>query len=528
MDPDWRLPYPSRRMPVFARNAVATTQPLAAQAGLGMLLQGGNAVDAALACAIALTVVEPVSNGIGSDAFAMVWDGARLHGLNGSGRSPRTWTPERFAGFATMPERGWDTVTVPGAVSAWAELSRRFGKLPFEALFEPAMNYAREGFLVPPDVARQWELQEDLLMDQPGFREAFLPGGGAPAAGAMFRFPDQARTLQRIAETGGRAFYLGDLAQRIAACAAEQGGLLTLEDLAAHRADWVEPLGQDYRGVRLHELPPNGQGLAALMALGILSHWDMAGYPVDSADSLHLQIEAMKLAFADVYRHVAEPAAMKLEPAALLDPGYLTRRAKRIDPARAQEFGHGVPPDSGTVYLTAADAGGMMVSYIQSNYSGFGSGVVVPGTGIALHNRGRAFSLEPGHPNRVGPGKRPFHTILPGFVTAGGAPLMSFGVMGAAMQPQGQVQLMVRLFDHGQNPQAACDAPRWRVMQGLEVWVEPGFGPAVIDELKRRGHRVAIAKPPSLDFGAAQIIYRLEEGYVAASEPRRDGQAVGY
>jgi len=528
MTPDWQLPYPSRRMPVFARNAVATSQPLAAQAGLRMLLNGGNAVDAALACAIALTVVEPVSNGIGSDAFAMVWDGKRLQGLNGSGRSPAAWTPDRFAGLATMPERGWDTVTVPGAVAAWAELARRFGKLPFESLFEPAMAYARDGFLVTPDVARQWELQEDLLLDQPGFREAFLPGGGAPAAGDVFRFPDQAQTLRRIAETGGSDFYRGDLAKRIAACAAAQGGALTLEDIAAHRADWVEPLGQDYRGVRLHELPPNGQGLAALIALGILSHWDMAGFPVDSADSLHLQIEAMKLAFADVYRHVADPAAMSLEPAALLDADYLAQRAQRIDLARAQEFGHGVPPDSGTVYLAAADAGGMMVSFIQSNFSGFGSGVVVPGTGIALHNRGRAFSLRPDHPNRVGPRKRPFHTILPGFVTRDGAPLLSFGVMGAAMQPQGHVQLMLRLFDYGQNPQAACDAPRWRVMQGLEVWVEPGFGSDVIDQLKRRGHRVAVAKTPSLDFGAAQAIFRLEEGYAAASEPRRDGQAVGY
>jgi gamma-glutamyltranspeptidase/glutathione hydrolase len=528
MTPDWQLPYPSRRMPVFARNAVATSQPLAAQAGLRMLLNGGNAVDAALACAMALTVVEPVSNGIGSDAFAMVWDGKRLHGLNGSGRSPAAWTPDRFAGLDAMPERGWDTVTVPGAVSAWAELSKRFGRLPFEALFEPAMAYAREGFLVTPDVARQWELQEDLLMDQPGFREAFLPGAGAPAPGEVFRLPDQARTLQRIAETGGHDFYRGDLAKRIAACAAEQGGALSVEDLAAHQAEWVEPLGQDYRGVRLHELPPNGQGLAALMALGILSHWDVSVFAVDSADSLHLQIEAMKLAFADVYRHVADPAAMSLDALSLLDPGYLARRAQRIDLAQAQEFGHGVPPDSGTVYLTAADAGGMMVSFIQSNFSGFGSGVVVPGTGIALHNRGRAFTLQADHPNRVGPRKRPFHTILPGFVTRDGAPLLSFGVMGAAMQPQGHVQLMVRLFDYGQNPQAACDAPRWRVMQGLEVWVEPGFGPQVIDQLKRRGHRVAVAKTPSLDFGAAQAILRLEDGYAAASEPRRDGQAVGY
>lgn len=528
MDFDWRLPYPSRRVPLLARNAVATSHPLAAQAGLRMLLQGGNAVDAALACAIALTVVEPVSNGIGGDAFAMVWDGERLHGLNASGRAPAAWTPQRFAGLEAMPERGWDTVTVPGAVSAWMELSGRFGSLPFQELFAPAIAYAREGFPVPPDVARQWQMQEAILAGQPGFAEAFLPGGRAPAAGEMFRLPEQARSLERIAATGGEAFYRGDLAQRLADHAREHGGALTREDLAAHRADWVVPLGVDYRGVTLHELPPNGQGLAALMALGMLSRRDLGDFPADSAECVHQQLEAMKLAFADVYRHVADPAAMDLQPEALLDAGYLEQRARRIDPDRAQEFGHGVPPDSGTVYLAAADAAGGMVSYIQSNYNGFGSGIVVPGTGIALHNRGRAFSLLAGHPNRIGPGKRPFHTILPGFVTRGGRPLMSLGVMGAAMQPQGHVQMMVRIFDHGQNPQAACDAPRWRVMEGLEVWLEPGYPTQTLEGLRRRGHRIAVAKPPSLDFGAAQMICRLDGAYLAASESRRDGQAVGF
>jgi gamma-glutamyltranspeptidase/glutathione hydrolase len=528
MDFDWRLPYPSRRMPLLARNAVATSQPLAAQAGLGMLARGGNAVDAALACAIALTVVEPVSNGIGGDAFALVWDGERLHGLNASGRAPAAWTPGRFAGLEAMPERGWDTVTVPGAVSAWMELSRRFGRLPFPELFAPAIAYARDGFLVPPDVARQWEMQEDLLAGQPGFAEAFLPGGGSPAAGEVFRFPEQALGLERIAASGGEAFYRGDLAGRLAEHAREHGGALGLEDLAAHRADWVQPLSLDYRGVTLHELPPNGQGLAALIALGILSRRDLGDYAPDSAESVHLQLEAMKLAFADVYRYVADPAAMAIAPQALLDPGYLDRRARRIDPERAAEPGHGLPPDAGTVYLAAADASGAMVSYIQSNYNGFGSGIVVPGTGIALHNRGRAFGLKADHPNRVGPGKRPFHTILPGFVTRGGKALMSFGVMGAAMQPQGHVQMMVRIFDYGQNPQAACDAPRWRVMDGLNVWVEPGWPEQTLEGLRRRGHRLALAKPPSLDFGAAQIIYRVEGGYLAASEPRRDGQAVGF
>ncbi|HEX6829313.1 MAG TPA: gamma-glutamyltransferase family protein [Burkholderiales bacterium] len=528
MDFDWRLPYPSRRLPLLARNAVATSHPLAAQAGLRMMLRGGNAVDAAVACAIALTVVEPVSNGIGGDAFAMVWDGSGLHGLNASGRSPAAWTPQRFAGMDAMPERGWDTVTVPGAVSAWVELSRRFGRLPFPELFAPASDYAREGYAVAPDVARQWQIQADILAAQPGFTEAFLPGGRSPAAGEMFRFQEQAITLKRIAETGGDAFYRGDLAQRLADHAREHGGALAPEDLAAHRADWVQPLGMDYRGVVLHELPPNGQGLAALIALSILSRWNVGILPLDTAESVHLQLEAMKLAFADVYRHVADPQGMEVSPQALLDPGYLDQRARRIDPQRAQEFGHGLPPDSGTVYLAAADASGMMVSCIQSNYNGFGSGVVVPGTGIALHNRGRAFSLKAGHPNRVGPGRRPFHTIIPGFVTRGGQALMSFGVMGAAMQPQGHVQVMLRIFDYGQNPQAACDAPRWRVMEGLNVWIEPGFPEQTVEGLRRRGHRLALAKPPSLDFGAAQIIYRMDGGYLAASEPRRDGQAVGY
>ena len=528
MDFDWNLPYPSRRVPLLARNAVATSHPLAAQAGLGMMLRGGNAVDAALACAVALTVVEPVSNGIGGDAFAMVWDGARLHGLNASGRAPAAWTPQRFAGLEAMPERGWDTVTVPGAVSAWAELSRRFGRLPFADLFAPAIAYAREGFSVAPDVARQWKIQADILAGQPGFAEAFLPGGRSPAAGEVFRLPEQAWSLTRIAETGGEAFYRGDLGQRLADHAREHGGALTRDDLAAHRADWVQPLSMEYRGVTLHELPPNGQGLAALIALGVLSRLDLGGFPVDSAECVHLQLEAMKLAFADAYRYLGDPGGMEVEPQALLDPTYLDRRARRIDPERAQEFGHGLPPDSGTVYLAAADAAGVMVSLIQSNYNGFGSGIVVPGTGIALHNRGRAFSLKAGHPNCVGPGKRPFHTIIPGFVTRGGEALMSFGVMGAAMQPQGHLQMMVRIFEYGQNPQAACDAPRWRVMEGLNVWIEPGYPEDTLEGLRRRGHRLALAKPPSLDFGAAQLIYRLDGGYLAASEPRRDGQAVGY
>ena len=524
----WDFPYASQRMPVLAANVVATSQPLAAQAGLRMLLKGGNAVDAALATAITLTVVEPTMNGIGSDAFALVWDRAQLQGLNASGRAPKAWSPARFAGYKSMPLAGWDSVTVPGVVSAWAALSTRFGQLPFAELFAPAIGYAENGFLVSPTVARQWQTQAPQLMDQPGFAEAFLPGGRAPVSGELFRNPSQARTLATIAESRGEAFYRGALAQKIAAASRSQGGAMTVEDLAAHQPDWVEPIGQDYRGVRLHEIPPNGQGIAALIALGILSNFDLAQTPVDSADSMHLQMEAMKLAFADAYRYVADPRSMQVAPANMLDPAYLRGRAALIDRARAQDFGHGVPPGSGTVYLTVADASGMMVSYIQSNYNGFGSGVVVPDTGISLQNRGFGFSLESGHPNQVGPGKRPFHTIIPGFVTQGVQPLMSFGVMGAEMQPQGHVQMMVRIADYGQNPQAAADGPRWRVFKGRQIALEHAVPASVAAELARRGHQVRQTERWNMEFGASQLIYRVDGGYLAASEPRRDGQAVGF
>jgi len=524
----WDFPYASQRMPVLAANVVATSHPLAAQAGARALLKGGNAVDAILATAITLTVVEPTMNGIGSDAFALVWDGTRLHGLNASGRAPRAWTPERFAGLQAMPRTGWDSVTVPGAVSAWVALSAKFGRLPFAELFAASLEYAERGFLVSPIVARQWQTQGPQLQDQPGFAAAFLPSGRAPYAGELFRHPAQARTLQAIAESRGEAFYRGALAEKIAAASRAQGGAMTTEDLAAHQPDWVEPIGQDYRDLRLHEIPPNGQGIAALMMLGILEHFDLADAPVDSADSVHLQMEAMKLAFADAYRYVADPKAMTLSSEQLLDPGYLRQRAALIDRTRAQDFAHGVPPSSGTVYLTAADASGMMVSFIQSNYSGFGSGVVVPDTGISMQNRGFGFSLAPGHPNQVAPSKRPFHTIIPGFVTRDGKPLMSFGLMGADMQPQGHAQMLVRLADYGQNPQAAADGPRWKVFSGRQIAVEHALSPQVVAQLARLGHEVRHTERWNMEYGAAQLIYRVNGGYVGASDPRRDGQAVGF
>jgi gamma-glutamyltranspeptidase/glutathione hydrolase len=522
----WNNPYSWPRKPLLAANAVCTSQPLAAQAGLQMLAAGGTAVDAILATAITLTLVEPVSNGIGADAYAILWDGKQLHGLNASGRSPAGWSLDYFGGQSAMPARGWNAVTVPGAVSAWTELHRKFGKLPFEKLFEAAIRYGREGFLVSPTIAAQWDKQVPELKNQPGYAEAFLPSGRAPKAGERFRFPAHAHALEEIAASKGEAFYRGTLAERIEAHAKQHGGAMRASDFAAHKADWVTPLEMNYRGYTLHEIPPNGQGIVALIALGILEQFDMRSHPVDGADSLHLQIESMKLAFADARRFVADIEHMDIRPQQLLDKEYLKSRAKLLDMKRAQDFGHGTPPKGGTVYLTAADASGMMVSFIQSNYMGFGSGVVVDG--VSLQNRGGTFVIKPGHPNCVGPKKRPYQTIIPGFVTKNGQPVMSFGVMGGTMQPQGHAQVMVRIADYGQSPQAASDGPRYRIVQGLDVNVEGGFAPAVLEELKRRGHRIVELTEGYMDFGAAQLIWKLDGGYFAASDPRRDGQAVGF
>jgi gamma-glutamyltranspeptidase/glutathione hydrolase len=523
----WDFPFHSIRRPVLARNVVATSQPLATQAGLRMLLQGGNAVDAAVASAIALTVVEPVMNGIGGDAFAMVWDGARLWGLNASGRAPASWTAERFAGLAAMPVDGWESVTVPGAVSAWAALSERFGALPFDTLCQPAIEYAREGFPVSPVIADIWAGQVARLSRQPGFSETFLPGGRAPNAGEWFRCPAQARTLETIADTRGEAFYRGGLAKTIAAFGAGNAFALTEADLAAHQPDWVAPIGHSYRDFVVHEMPPNGQGLAALVALGLLERAGGDRENPDSPDGIHMQVEAMKLAFADVYAHVADPESMSMRVEQLLDPERLASLAASI---RRDKAGSsiGAPAPSGTVYLTAADARGTMVSYIQSNYMGFGSGLVVPGTGISLQNRGAGFVIDPAHPNCVGPGKRPFHTIIPSFVTRGDGAVMSFGVMGADMQPQGHVQVAVRVLGHQQNVQAALDAPRWKIAHDRALLLEDAVDETCARDLAGRGHVIRKLPRESLDFGAGQAIYKMDEGYAGASESRRDGQASGF
>jgi gamma-glutamyltranspeptidase / glutathione hydrolase len=521
----WDLPYVWPRKPLMAGNVVATSQPLAAQAGLRMIADGGNAVDAIVATAITLTLVEPVSNGIGSDAFAIVWDGTQLHGLNASGRSPRAWTPEYFGGGA-VPGMGWNAVTVPGAVSAWAALHAKFGRLPFGRLFEPAITYGRSGFLVSPTVALQWAAQAPSFASQPGYAEAFLRDGRVPRPGELFTFPEHAATLEKIAATNGAAFYQGEIAQAMEAHARANGGAMTVSDLADHRADWVDTITGDYRGYTVHEIPPNGQGIVALIALGILQNFDMAALPVDSAESVHLQIEAVKLAFADARAYVADPDTMGMSADHLLGKEYLAQRAQLVDVRRALPASAGTPT-GGTVYLTAADADGMMVSMIQSNFTGFGSGVVVPGTGVSLQNRGVGFVSTPGHPNQVGPHKRPYHTIIPGFITKDGAPVMSFGVMGGTLQPQGHVQVMVRIADYGQNPQAACDGPRFRWVDGLRVSVESGFPPATMDGLRERGHELVTLNDYH-QFGSCQAIWRLDDGYVAASDPRRDGQAVGF
>ncbi len=540
MNFDFSNPYTSTRLPVFARNLVSTSHPLAAQAGLRMLWQGGNAVDAAVAAAAAMTILEPVSNGLGSDAFCILWDGQSLHGLNASGTAPQTWTPEYFkrkygADAKTPPKRGMDSVTVPGAVASWVALSERFGKLPFEDLMQPAIEMAERGYLLPVVVQQKWAAATPELQNLPGFAQSFLPWGRAPQVGELFQFAAAAKGLRAIAKTKGQAFYGGEIAQAIEKFSAQHGGSISAADFAAFKPEWVTPIAQNYRGYSLHEIPPNGQGIAALIALGILENFDVASLQRDGVDSQHLQIEAMKLAFADVYRYVAEPASMEVTPTQMLDAAYLQSRAKLIDMKRAQDFGAGNPVKGGTIYLTAADENGMMVSFIQSNYMGFGSGCVEPEFGVSLQNRGHGFGLQAqglNPANRVEPGKRPFHTIIPAFLMRDGQPVMSFGVMGANMQPQAHMQTLVRMLDYQQNPQAACDAPRWRYNAGLEINVEASLNPHTAQGLQAMGHKVEVINDSYQDFGAGQFIWRAGDpsvqGYVAASDARRDGLVAGF
>ena len=543
MSLDWQCPYASNRSPVFASNIVATSQPLASEAGIATLRAGGNAVDAAIATAITLTVVEPNNNGIGSDAFAIIWDGKQLHGLNASGRSPQAWSPDRFQGLKQMPRLGWDTVTVPGAVSAWVAMSDKFGVLPFEKLFEPAIHYAQGGYLVGPKTGYYWQSAPRIYNDFDAFGDTFLPQGRAPAIGSRIKLPDHAKTLGLIAASKGHAFYSGSLARLMVADSEKHGGCLTMDDLDTHQCDWVGTIKQSFGDVDLHEIPPSGQGLMALIAAGICEKLDLGQYALDSAESVHLQIEATRIAYSEMARHLADIDHMIVRPEQLLTDAYLSSRADSINPNKANPHPTALGANPDTVYLTTADHSGMMVSMIQSNYQGFGSGIVIPGTGISMQNRGKGFTLESGHPNEVGGGKRPYHTIIPGFALTNNKAnnksnnksnekkeqpsAMSFGVMGGHMQAQGHLQMMIRVYLHNQNPQAASDAPRWHLREDGKVCLEKGFTRQVIDALDKLGHEIVENNPEHL-FGGAQLICKLEEGYCAGSDHRKEGMASGF
>lgn len=528
-------PYSPFRQPVYAsQGMVATSQPLAAQAGLHILREGGNAIDAALAVAAALTVLEPTSNGIGGDAFALVWTEGKLHGLNGSGRAPRLLSRDALLGMdiTDLPSKGWVPVTVPGAPRAWADLHERFGRLPFHQVLAPAIHYARTGYPLSPVLAHNWRRAVRAHAAQAGeefrsWKDTFAPEGFTPQAGQVWQSEAHARTLEAIARSHSEEFYSGDLAKRMDHFAKDTGGFLRLEDLALHKSQWVEPISVEYRGHQVWEIPPNGQGIVALEALNILKGFDLPRNREDP-EGLHLQIEAIKLAFADAFKHVGDMEHVEVPVQRLLSEEHAAERRSLISStARAPEPAQ--PASHGTVYLCTADSEGNMVSFIQSNYMGFGSGVVVPNTGIALHNRGHNFNLIPGHPNELKPRKRPYHTIIPGFLTRDGVPMGPFGVMGGFMQPQGHLQMVVNTIDHLMNPQVALDAPRWQWTDGLNVQLEAHMPRHVAQALQNMGHQVTLV-PDYSAFGRGQIIWRDPSTGVlcAGSDGRTDGQAAGH
>jgi gamma-glutamyltranspeptidase/glutathione hydrolase len=492
---------------------------------------GGAAADAIVAAAAVLGVTEPHMTGIGGDAFALVWSAAerRLVGLDASGRSGSLVDAGALLaeGVASAPAAGARSVTVPGALSGWQALLDRFGRMSMGEVLEPAIRIAEEGFPVTPIIARDWAASTPLLSGDTGASATYLADGRAPSAGQWFRNPDLARSLRAIAADGPDALYGGVLGRRVVEGLDALDGWLTLDDLARQEPRWVDPLSVTYKGYTLHELPPSGQGIAALQMLGMLEGADLSGVAHNSAAYLHTLIEAKKLAYADLARHVADPEHMRVGVEALLDRAYLADRAARIDPGAAADTPEPgrFATDSETVYLAAADREGNMVSFINSNCGHFGSGVVVPGTGFALQNRGSGFTLEQGHPNRLAPRKRPFHTIIPAFVTRGGEPWLAFGVMGGPMQPQGHVQVLLNIVRFGMDVQEAIDAPRFRHLTGRAVAIE-GIDPAVARELVSLGHDVR--GPESTAFGGAQAALRLEHGWAAGSDPRKDGMAAGH
>ena len=531
--------YPSQRFPLYARGGMVNcSSPQAAAAGLEVLRKGGNAMDAAVAAAAALTVVEPTANGIGSDAFALIWSekDQKLFGLNSSGPAPQLLSIDRVmadgrAVNGKMPVRGWTPITVSGAPGAWAAIQGRFGRLSLSEDLAPAVRYAQEGYPCAPNLSAMWQISFDNFsktLTGPEFKpwfDTFCPNGRVPKAGEMICLPDHAATLRRIGETNAEAFYRGDIAHRIDEQSRRDGGYIRYEDYAAFRPRWVEPISVNYRGFDVCEIPPNGQGITALMALNILKEFTFTDR--DDATTVHRQLEAMKMAFADAFRYVTDPEKMELDYHDLLDPAYGAMRAREMG-ERARIWTHRLPPKSGTVYLCCADGEGNMASYIQSNYMGFGSGIVVEGTGISLQNRGADFSLDPAAANCLMPGKRTYHTIIPGFLMKDGRPIGPFGVMGAYMQPQGHVQVMMNYIDFHLDPQQALDAPRWQWLRDGTVTVESRFSPDLARALRRLGHDVRMdLSTPS--FGRGQMIVRLPNGVlVGGTESRTDSNIACY
>ncbi len=526
------------RSAVYApHGVVATSQPLASSAGLAVLQRGGNAIDAAVTAAAVLALVEPHMTGVGGDMFAILWSARdrKLIGLNASGRAGADMTRETLLGRGRLvvPTDGAEPITVPGALSGWAALLERYGTISLADALAPAIRLAEEGFPVSPIIARQWAAEVERLTKDEGARATFLVDGSrAPRAGEWFRNPDLAASLRLISKEGPKALYGGALGQRIVTRVRQLGGFLTLDDLRAQRAEWVEPISVPFHGYRVWELPPNNQGVAVLEMLRILEADDLRALGHNSVPYLHRLIEAKKLAFADLARYIGDPAAMTTPVSRLLDDDFIAQRRAQLDGGHAalrQDPGPAVS-HSETIYLTTADAEGNMVSFINSLYEAFGSTVVVPGTGFALQDRGAGFTLEPGLPNTVAPGKKPFHTLIPGFVTRSGpdgeAPYLSFGVMGGSMQPQGHVQLLLNLLVFGMDPQAAADAPRFRHLDGVRVGLESPIPDSTRAGLTALGHQVS--ELASDGAGGAQLILRLPKGYVAASDPRKDGMAVGY
>lgn len=521
-------PYESKRNCVVAKNGVvATSNTLAAQAGLEILRKGGNAVDAAVATAICLTVVEPTSNGIGGDNFAIISKGDKLYGMNSSGYSPKNLTLEQLKemGLQEIPRFGWEAVTVPGAPAGWAKCCDQFGNLTLKECAQPAIKYARDGFVLQPTVCENWknaaEIYQKVLKDEKfsHWFKTFTKNGQSPHVGEIVHLPDHAETLKQIAETDARDFYSGELMHKMVEFSNQTGGYFTEEDFKAYKADLVEPIMANYRGYEIWEIPPNGQGLIALEALSILEKKECL---TREACYFHNEIEALKLAFEDGKKYITQPEYMPFDYQQLLDKTYIENRAALItDRAIVPEAEN--PIKNGTVYLATADKEGNMVSFIQSNYMGFGSGLVVPGAGIALQNRGHSFSLDETHYNSLKPNKRPYHTIIPGFITKNSIPVGPFGVMGGFMQPQGHLQVISNMIDFQLNPQSALDAPRWQWTGEKNILIEKDFTSSIAHELERKGHKITISLNANL-FGRGQIILKNDAGvYVAGTEKRTDG-----